>query len=180
MIPRAPARGPGLIGHLFDSGWSALGVLRRLAGPLEAVLLALLRPRVAGQEAGLAKRAARIRMGGQQRAGDAMADGAGLAGDPATGDEHAGRVAAHGLGHPEREEDGALRRRTAEVLGGGLAVDDDAPVAGKQTDPRDGGLAPAGPVDVVGAHRSRFTTARSWSVAGPGPGARRPCRPSAS
>ena len=36
----------------------ALGVLRRLAGPLEAVLLALLHPRVAGEEAGLAQRQA--------------------------------------------------------------------------------------------------------------------------
>ena len=41
-----PARSPDL----------ALGVLRRLAGPLEAVLLALLHPRVAGEEAGLAER----------------------------------------------------------------------------------------------------------------------------
>src|SRR5919198_2721078 len=62
---------------------SALRVLRSLAGLLEAVLLALLDPGVPGEEAGLLQGGTVVRVAGDQRAGDAEAEGAGLAGDAA-------------------------------------------------------------------------------------------------
>src|SRR5688572_19523583 len=152
MIPKRPGETAGALGRRTREPRSALRVLRRLASPLQAVLLALLGPRVPGQQAGLAEGGARVGMGREECAGDAMADGAHLAGDAATGDEDAGRVAALGLGHLEREVDRSIGHRAAEVLGGGLAVDDDTAVTRQQADARDGGLAPAGPVDVVRAH----------------------------
>src|SRR5688500_19260637 len=93
-------------------------------------------------------------MRAEQRARDAVANGAGLARHAAAGHEHARGVAALGLGHAERKKDRPLGRGAAEVLGGGLPVDDDAPVTGKQADTGDSGLAPPRPVDVVRAHGS--------------------------
>src|SRR5512133_2507244 len=92
----------------------ALGVLRGLPGALQAVLLALLHPRVAGEEAGLAERepvACRIRL--QQRAGDAVADRARLTRGAAAGDLDHDVVAALGPGHPEREEQLGLAKDPA-------------------------------------------------------------------
>src|ERR1700741_3824628 len=63
---------------------SALAVLRRLAGLLEAVLLALDGPRVAGQEAGLLQRGPVLRLHQDQRPGDGQAQRAGLTGRAAT------------------------------------------------------------------------------------------------
>ncbi len=65
---------------------SALAELRRAAGGLEAVLLALLHARVAGEEAGGLQRGAEFRVHLQQGAGDAVAQGAGLAGHAAAVD----------------------------------------------------------------------------------------------
>src|SRR5690606_24249469 len=62
-------------------GASALAVLRRLAGLLEAVLLPLLGPRVTGQEAGLLQRRTVIGVDLHQRAGDRQAQRARLAAD---------------------------------------------------------------------------------------------------
>ena len=62
---------------------SALGVLRGLAGLLEAVLLALLLARVAREEAGLLELGAQLGVELDERPGDAEAQGAGLARDAA-------------------------------------------------------------------------------------------------
>ena len=59
---------------------SALAVLRRLAGLLEAVLLALDGPRVAGQEAGLLQRRPVLGLHQDQRPGDGQAQRTGLPG----------------------------------------------------------------------------------------------------
>src|SRR5687768_3785613 len=154
MIPKSPGDPAGAHRIPRSLSGSALGVLRCLARALEAVLLALLGPRITGQQACVSECRPRVRVRAEERASDAVADGPGLARDAAAGDEHAGRVAALGLGHAEGKQDGALGRRAAEVLGGGLAVDDDAPVTGQQADTRDGGLAPSSAVDVVRAHGS--------------------------
>ena len=66
---------------------SALAVLGSLAGLLQAGLLALLDPRVAGEQAGLLERGAvGLVVDGVQAAGDAEAQRAGLAGDAAAVD----------------------------------------------------------------------------------------------
>src|SRR5687768_9104874 len=117
MIPKSPgipAGAPsvssvtssvaGRVYTVYTLGCSAplaLGVLRRLASSLEAELLALLCPRIAGQETRRTQRGARIRMRADERAGDPVADGPGLPGDAPASDQHAGRVAALGLGHAE-------------------------------------------------------------------------------
>src|SRR3954471_24510014 len=62
---------------------SALRVLGRLAGLLQAVLLPLLGPRVTGEEAGLLQRRAVVGLEPDERAGDREAQGPGLAGDAA-------------------------------------------------------------------------------------------------
>src|SRR5262249_53932707 len=63
-----------------------LGVLRRLAGLLQTVLLALLDPGVAGQEASPLKYRAVLRVDQDQRPGDAQPQRPRLAGDAAAGD----------------------------------------------------------------------------------------------
>src|SRR4051812_41318417 len=65
---------------------STLAVLRSLTGLLEAGLLALRHPRVAGEEAGLLQRRAVLDVRELQRAGDAEAQRAGLAGGAAAVD----------------------------------------------------------------------------------------------
>src|SRR2546430_925733 len=62
---------------------SALAVLGRLAGLLQTVLLALLDPRVTGEEAGLLQRLPGVAVPLDQRAGDGQAQRAGLPGDAA-------------------------------------------------------------------------------------------------
>src|SRR5207245_2251005 len=59
----------------------ALAVLGRLAGLLQAVLLALFDPRVTGEEAGLLQGRPRLVLGQGERAGDAQPQCAGLPGD---------------------------------------------------------------------------------------------------
>src|SRR6266542_2431841 len=124
----------------------ALGVLRRLAGPLEAVLLALLHPRVARQEAGLAKwQPVGLGVHLQERPSDAVADGPRLAGHAAAFHLDHRVVAALGAGHAERHPDLDLVHGIAEVLVERPAVDDDLAFAGQQPDASDRRLATARP-----------------------------------
>src|ERR1035437_10601318 len=69
----------------------ALGVLGRLARPLQAVLLALFHPWIAGQQAGLPEREAIHLVELQEGPGNPMADRAGLAGDAPALDLYHGR-----------------------------------------------------------------------------------------
>src|SRR4051794_719078 len=109
--PSVPNRRRGMAATL------TLGELRALAGLLQAGLLALLHPGVAGEEAAALELAAQVGIGLEQRPGDAVAQGAGLGGHAAAvdaGDDvHPGLV-AHGL---ERLADRPLQRRAREVVG---------------------------------------------------------------
>src|SRR3954465_15776196 len=78
MPERAPACSP----NRSRPRALALGELRPLAGLLQAGLLALLDARVARQEAAALELQAQARVGLHQRAGDAMAERAGLGRDP--------------------------------------------------------------------------------------------------
>src|SRR5215213_10231686 len=80
----------------------ALRVLGRLAGLLQAVLLALLHPRVAGQEPGLLQVGAGLRIELHEGAGDAHAQGTGLAGHATTVDRGVDVVDLFGAGEPQR------------------------------------------------------------------------------
>src|SRR6476469_3312952 len=64
----------------------ALGVLRRLAGLLQAVLLALLLTRIAGEKAGARQRDAHFGIESDEGSSDAETDRTGLAGDTAADD----------------------------------------------------------------------------------------------
>src|SRR4051812_34653282 len=108
--PSVPNRRRGMARAL------TLGELRPLAGLLQAGLLALLHPRVAGEEAAALELAPQVGVGLEQRPGDAVAQGAGLGGHAAAvdaGDDvHPGLV-PHGL---ERLADRALQRGPGEVV----------------------------------------------------------------
>src|SRR6266576_2226464 len=94
----------------------ALGVLRRLAGALEAVLLALLHARVAREQPGLAQlEAMALGIELEQGPGDAVADGAGLAAHSAALDLDHRVVPPVGVRHPEREENVRLVDGRAEM-----------------------------------------------------------------
>src|SRR5919201_3704525 len=123
---------------------SALAELRALARLLQAGLLALLDARVAREEAAPLELAAEVGIGLEQRAADAVAQGAGLGGDPAAvharDDVHA-RLVADRL---ERLADVALQGRAREERLEAAAVDDVRAVAWLEDHARDGGLALAG------------------------------------
>ena len=68
------------------SNFLTLGELGRTSCRFQAVLLALLHTRIAGEEAGGLQGGAVLLVGQQQSAGHTVTDGAGLAGDAAAGD----------------------------------------------------------------------------------------------
>src|SRR5256885_15387701 len=96
---------------------SPFRVLRRLAGALETVLLALLHPRVAGEETGLSERhAVRRCVELEQGTCDAMADRAGLARHATALDLDHRVVATLRPRHPERQAGlGLVFPRSARV-----------------------------------------------------------------
>src|SRR5579883_1300009 len=139
-----------------------LAVLRSLAGLLETGLLALLHPGVAGEESGLLQnRAVRLDVRLVQRAGDAQAQRAGLAGDAAAVDPGDHVVAAVQLQDVERLVDFLLVHLVREVRVEGPAVD--LPLAGAGHDAHAGhGLLAApgaagcdGGGDLAGGGRGR-------------------------
>src|SRR5438105_377726 len=116
---------PGGGGENSGREWAelALGVLWRLAGALEAVLLPLLDTGVAGEKAALAHDRAQGLIHAHEGAGDAVADGAGLTG-MAPADDLDDHVIGHGEGGlGERLPDDRLERGATEVIGHLLAVD---------------------------------------------------------
>src|ERR1700720_4188041 len=82
----------------------ALCVLRSLAGPLQAVLLALLHPRVAGQQACLLQSGPEVRVVLDEGTCDAVRDGAGLAAGAAADHLDADVELALGAGDAQRRE----------------------------------------------------------------------------
>src|SRR6201999_1069510 len=102
---------------------------------------ALLDTRVARQEAAALELGTKVRIGLEQRAGDAVAQRAGLGGDTAAvhrGDDVHARLVADRL---ERLADRALQRLAREERLERLAVDDVLAGAGLERDARDGRLA---------------------------------------
>src|SRR5258706_5988090 len=132
----------------------ALGVLRRLAGALEAVLLAFLHARIAGQQPGLAQlNPVGLRVELEQRPGDAVADRAGLAGHAAALDLDHRVVAAIGIRDPEWQADLGLVDGRTEMLDHRATVDHDLALAGQEPDPGHCRLAtPRAGVECLGGH----------------------------
>src|ERR687886_1257881 len=144
---RGRANGPGRSCHgaAHTGEGSALAVLRGLAGLLEAGLLALLHPRVAGEEAGLLQRGAvGVEVDPVEGAGHAEAQRAGLAGGAAAVDAGDDVEAALEVGHLERVVDQLLVDLVREVVLEGAAVDLPGAAAGDEAHPGDGLLAAAG------------------------------------
>src|SRR5687767_10225967 len=107
----------------FGAEHLALGELRTLAGLLEAGLLALLHASVTREEAAPLELGAEVRIGLDQRAGDAVAQRAGLGADSAAvhrGDDVHARLVADRL---ERLADRALEGAAREEVVERLAVD---------------------------------------------------------
>src|SRR5580693_5225835 len=143
-MARQPRAGRGL----------PLGVLGRLAGLLQAVLLALLDPRVPGQEAGLLQRRAVLRVQQGQRPGHTEAQRARLPGDAAAGDPgHHVELVLRAQGD-ERLVDELLVHLVREVHIERPAVDRPLAGAGEDADPGDRLLAAAGAGGVTGHDRA--------------------------
>src|SRR4051795_7655394 len=126
---------------------SALGVLRRLAGLLEAVLLALLDPRVTGEEARLLESRTVVGLDLDEGAGDRQAQRAGLPGDATTLEDADDVVLLALLEGHERLTDELLVHLVREVLLEGAAVELELAGAGQQPHADDGLLAPADGLD---------------------------------
>src|ERR1041384_6824917 len=137
---------------------SALAVLRSLTGLLQTVLLALLDPGVAGEEAGLLERGPVVGVHLDERAGDRQAQRAGLPGDPAAlevGPDVEGlRLLQDDQRLPGWPAGGPVR----EVLLERLAVEQELPGAGGDPHPDHGLLAAA---DGLGGLRGHPGCARS-------------------
>src|SRR5690348_159605 len=130
----------------------ALRELGGATGLVQADLLALDLAGVAGHETGLAQRRLQAFVVLDQRAGDAQADRAGLAGDAATGDRHLDVELAGALGQFQRlAHDHAGGLATEELLER-LAVDFDGAAALAQEHAGGGGLAAASAVILLGRH----------------------------
>src|SRR5258706_8445101 len=115
----------------------ALGVLRSLAGLLQAVLLALLLAGVAGEEPGPLERDAQLAVELGQRTGDAEAQRAGLPADAAAVDRRVDVVALVGGRQTQRLGDDHPGRLRREVPRDRAPVDDDR--AGARAQPDAGG-----------------------------------------
>src|SRR5688500_14578656 len=126
---------------------SALGVLRSLASLLEPVLLALLDPRVTGEEAGLLQRRTVLGLDLDQRAGDGEPQGAGLTGDAAALEQAHDVVLLALLQGHERLTDELLVHLVGEVLLEGAAVELELAGAREQPHADDGLLAAADGLD---------------------------------
>src|SRR5215213_5921564 len=129
------ARGPPFPKSLIE-GALALRELEAAAGLLLAVLLTLDDARIAGQEAFLLERAAKIRLVVGQRLGEAVTDCAGLAGETATVNVDGDVVLAFALGDLERLSEDHAQHGTGEVDLGRTTVDHD--LAGAGLDPHAG------------------------------------------
>src|SRR5580700_5581501 len=132
----------------------ALGVLRCLPGLLQPILLALLDPRVAGQEAGPLQGRAVLRIHHRERARDPQPQRTCLPGDSAPGDPRDHVELPLGAQGHQRLADELLVHLVGEELLQRPVVD--LPLAGarRDADPCDGLLAPAGGYRLAGHHRA--------------------------
>src|SRR5215471_13593777 len=120
----------------------ALGELEPLARARLTVLLALLGARVTRDESGFLERRAELAVDFAERAGDAVLDGIGLAGEAAATDVDVHVVTAAGLGQLERLHDDHAGGRAAEVIVHRTIVDRDLARPLGHPHARDGVLAP--------------------------------------
>src|SRR5581483_11770939 len=152
---------------------SALGVLGRLAGLLEAVLLGLLLPCVTGEETRPLEHRAVLGVDLAEAAGNAEAHGAGLARDTAPVDGGVDVVGLSGVGHPQRlGQEHAVRGR-GEVGIERLLVDRDGALAGAKADAGHGLLAASGGLAEWCGHRVLLSVTASESVCQPARATRR-------
>src|SRR5580698_8197359 len=121
-----------------------LGVLRSLAGLLEAVLLRLLLACVAGQEARALQDGPVLGVHLAQAAGNAQAHGAGLSGDAATVNGGVDVVGLVGVGEAQRLGHQHAVRGRGEVALNRQLVHRDRPLAGTEADAGHRLLAAAG------------------------------------
>ena len=127
----------------------ALAELRSTTCCLQTVLLTLLHTRIAGQETSGLQGGAVLLVDLQQSAGDAVADGAGLAGHAAAGDGSNDVNLAHQLGGDQGLTNDQLQGIQTEVNVDGAAGDGDgASAILKQVDTGDGGLPAAGAIEL--------------------------------
>src|SRR5271166_5373881 len=131
-----------------------LGVLGRLPGLLQAVLLALLDPGVPGHEPGLLQGWAVLRIDEDERPGHAEAQRARLPGDAAARDPRHHVELALGAECHERLVDELLMHLVREVHIERPAVDQPLAGPGKDADPGDRLFAPTGARRIPGHHRA--------------------------
>src|SRR5205823_2673570 len=112
--PEQPARAPRRAISWHQP--STLGELRSLAGLVQAGLLALDDPGVAGEEAGALHRDAQLGVGLDERAGDSVPDRTRLAARPAAVHAHPKVERPLNPGDPQRRQRQLAVRRTGEVL----------------------------------------------------------------
>src|SRR5450759_1825463 len=122
----------------------ALRVLRSLAGPLQAVLLALLHPGVTGQQACLLEGRPEVWVVLDECAGNAMRDGPGLTAGAAADHLDADVELALGAGDAQRREGCHLQDPATQVCERFLVIDQDAAFAGLDAHARNRVLATAG------------------------------------
>src|SRR5512143_1771924 len=147
----------------------ALAELEPAAGALLSVLLALLDPRVAGQEAGLLELAPQLGVELAQGPRDAVADRPGLRADAAAVDRGHDVEAVVRLGDRERLLDDLLQGfDAAEVLVEAAVVQLELARAGAEVDAGDRGLALAGSAVLEGGCRAQGFSGSCYRLRGCG------------
>ena len=111
---------------------------------MQTVLFALLHSRIAGKEPCLFQRAAKLRICGEQRAGDAVTNRARLAGRAAAVDVDVHVILFGKVRENQGRTDDHLEGFETEILVDVTLVDRDVAGAGEKTNARDGLLASAG------------------------------------
>src|SRR5688572_8544851 len=155
----------------------ALGELGRATRLVQADLLALDFAGIAGHETGLAQLALQRVVVLDQAAGDAEADGAGLAGDATTLDGDRDVELVGHLGQLERLAHDHARGLAAEEFVEQTAVDGDLAAAAAQEHAGGGGLATASAVVLLQSHGHQSLRSPAPAAAGRNADARSPCRP---
>src|SRR5690606_1342377 len=128
LCPKEKARRSGPL-CIRTSAGSALGELEGPAGLGAAVLLALDHAAVAGEKAAALQNAAQLGLVMGERLGDAVAHGAGLTREPATGYGGDHVVLAVAVGGDDGLLQDHLEHRAGEVSDKFLAVDGDLAAA---------------------------------------------------
>src|SRR5205085_10162807 len=154
--PRASA---GQTGEALKAELSALGKLGRFAGLVEAGLLALDDPGVALEEAGALERLAQVGIGLDERSGDPVARGPGLAARAAAVNAHANVERPLDACDLQRRERKLAVSETRKVVLYRPPVEPRGPVAGAQDHARNRGLALARPLVLGGLYgRGHYLT----------------------